>query len=146
MPLLDLVNCAELQDDEGRPAAAHTTIFIEDLAITQATSSFREGEQLFENYAQPNYIYFMYHGFLLEKNSHDCAFVQLGIPRSLEKETSERLAKNDLLSPTFCISDRKSLDPLADFIRVKYKLPGNDKMGLQSDVIEFVREEFLPID
>jgi hypothetical protein len=29
-------------------------------------------EQLFENYGQPNHIYFMYHGFSLLNNSHDC--------------------------------------------------------------------------
>ncbi len=144
MPLLDLVNCAELKDEHGKTASAHTTIFIENLAITQATSSFKEGEQLFENYAQPNYIYFMYHGFLLEENSHDCAFLRRGLPQSLDKGTSERLAMNGLSStaPTFCIRDRETLDPLANFLRVIHKLPGNDNMGLQSDVLEFVRDEF----
>ena len=27
---------------------------------------FKAGEQLFENYGQPNHIYFTYHGFLLQ--------------------------------------------------------------------------------
>ena len=35
---------------------------------------FRKGEALYENYGQPNYIYFLYHGFSLKVNSHDCVY------------------------------------------------------------------------
>lgn len=27
---------------------------------------------MFENYGQPNHIYFTYHGFTLQRNSYDC--------------------------------------------------------------------------
>ncbi len=40
------------------------------------------GEQLFENYGQPNHIYFMYHGFVLPDNSHDCAHLELSMSPS----------------------------------------------------------------
>lgn len=30
------------------------------------------GGQLVENYGQPNHIYFLYHGFVLEDNRQDC--------------------------------------------------------------------------
>ena len=40
---------------------------------------FKRGEQVFENYGQPNHLYFAYHGFSLpvddrnvSKNTHDC--------------------------------------------------------------------------
>jgi hypothetical protein len=32
---------------------------------------------VFENYGQPNYIYFMYHGFVLENNTHNCVQIDL---------------------------------------------------------------------
>jgi len=43
-------------------------------AITQASWAFASGDQVYENYGQANYIYFMYHGFALPigQNSHDC--------------------------------------------------------------------------
>jgi len=44
-------------------------------AITKAGWTFAKGEQLFENYGQPNHIYFEYHGFSLAENTHDCAQV-----------------------------------------------------------------------
>ena len=39
--------------------------------------------KVFENYGQPNYIYFMYHGFILSEeaggNSHDCVNFELAL-------------------------------------------------------------------
>lgn len=45
-------------------------------AETRAAWNFAVGSQLFENYGQPNHIYFEYHGFALEPNSHDCVQVR----------------------------------------------------------------------
>jgi hypothetical protein len=38
----------------------------------QIDGKYHIGDQLFENYGQPNHIYFLYHGFSLLSNSHDC--------------------------------------------------------------------------
>jgi hypothetical protein len=32
---------------------------------------------LFENYGQPNHIYYLYHGFTLEDNTHDCVSFEI---------------------------------------------------------------------
>ena len=70
VPLLDLINCKELTDKN----AIHKTELDDSMAnaITRSPDDFQENEQVFENYGQPNHIYFMYHGFVLESNSHDC--------------------------------------------------------------------------
>ena len=47
--------------------------------LTWVGWAFAESEQVFENYGQPNHIYFMYHGFSLEGNSHDCVLVDWGL-------------------------------------------------------------------
>ena len=43
--------------------------------------NFNKGEQLFENYGQPNHIYFTYHGFSLpdKENSHDCVLFEFNL-------------------------------------------------------------------
>jgi hypothetical protein len=41
-----------------------------------------------------------------------------------------------------CIRDMPSLDSLANLIRIKNKLPG-DNLGLSMDTIHFVKEELL---
>jgi hypothetical protein len=48
-------------------------------AETKAPWSFAKNEQVFENYGQPNHIYFMYHGFILDENSHDCSLLETSI-------------------------------------------------------------------
>ena len=70
VPLLDLINCNELEDVD----AVHKTELdgSGENAVTRSPGNFEGGEQVFENYGQPNYIYFMYHGFVLESNTHDC--------------------------------------------------------------------------
>jgi hypothetical protein len=72
VPMLDFVNCAEGPD----PTKVHSTELDESErnAVTVASWDFKMGEQVFENYGQPNSIYFSYHGFSLPwgQNSHDC--------------------------------------------------------------------------
>jgi len=76
VPLLDLVNCMQLYNGKSSINAPHQTIVDpgnHHVVMTKATSYFQSGEQVYENYAQPNYIYLMYHGFMIPNNSHDCA-------------------------------------------------------------------------
>ena len=83
VPMLDFINCVEGPD----PSRVHSTQVRHvtgipsskkkekpSQAVTSASWTFGEGAQVFENYGQANYIYFMYHGFGLPvgKNSHDC--------------------------------------------------------------------------
>lgn len=97
MPLLDLVNCR--QGPEGAPV--HATREVEDSpkgpghrgrrwAETLSPAGVLAGEQVFEDYGQPNHVYFMYHGFSLGTggegegqggNRHDCARVDVDARR-----------------------------------------------------------------
>eukprot|EP00945_MAST-04E_sp_MAST-4E-sp1_P002179 g2179.t1 len=76
-PMLDLINCMEGPD----PSRVHSTRLDGRgrNAITKAPWEFKKGEQLFEPYGQANHIYLMYHGFLLDLNSHDCVQVSLDV-------------------------------------------------------------------
>ena len=135
----------------GSTTSVHkTTLDESNNAITRAAKAFKKGEQIFENYGQPNHIYFMYHGFTLgENNTHDCAYWgEIGI-NSNDKgaqnmmETKSRLSKSGFssLNPSFCIKGASSLDRVAQFIRIKYGLDSqHDEMGLSSDVIPYVKE------
>ena len=96
VPLLDLVNCAE-----GPPShQVHSTTLSADgqHAVTKAGKklcnfvflsynygwigwNFKADEQVFEQYGQPNHIYFMYHGFVLPDNSFDCVNIEMSITK-----------------------------------------------------------------
>jgi hypothetical protein len=119
VPLLDLVNA----DNNG---VAHQTRLVDwdgmesKTAVTAATRQVEKGEQVFENYAQPNHLLFTYHGFLLEENAYDCALVDgLSIHRST--------------APTFCIRDLASIEELAQFLRTKYGLSIDSAEGSSVD-------------
>lgn len=75
VPLLDLVNCMEQQNNAGESTSIHSTFLDEsNFAVTKASKKFKEGDQLFENYGQPNHLYYTYHGFTLgHDNTHDCS-------------------------------------------------------------------------
>lgn len=104
VPMLDFVNCREGPSD---PSRVHSTVKkitappVREFAVTKAPWAFSKGEQLFENYGQPNYIYFMYHGFSLSPeiggNSHDCVTFLLTITQeeslNLNKTLAVELAK-----------------------------------------------------
>ena len=76
VPMLDFVNCKA----GTNTTRVHSTRENEKgEAITLADRSFRNGSEIFEDYGQPNHIYFLYHGFTLFPNHHDClAFVLNG--------------------------------------------------------------------
>eukprot|EP01041_Mallomonas_annulata_P009302 gene9302-19309_t len=114
VPMLDMINCAEGEvegdvdgDTSGNGSKSksksksrmrvHSTNldFTGKYAITQAAKGFESGHQVFENYGQPNHIYFIYHGFSLPDNSHDCVQFNMGLEMSEMKrvdwETELRL-------------------------------------------------------
>ena len=78
VPMLDLINAAEgptkrrvhstVADDSGR------------YAVTKADRDYGAGDQLFENYGQPNHIYLTYHGFSYPGNGYDCVRVDVAVP------------------------------------------------------------------
>lgn len=78
VPMLDLVNCSEGPGPE--PLRTHATVLNARTrsAETRASKGFAEGEQIFENYGQPNATYLLYHGFVLEQNSHDAVEIEIG--------------------------------------------------------------------
>ena len=84
-PMLDFVNCAQgplASGGSGRRIAArvHSTDLDDttgSVAVTKAPWAFPPGAQIFENYGQPNWIYFLHHGFSLDDNDSDCVRVPL---------------------------------------------------------------------
>lgn len=80
VPLLDLVNCVEGPD----PNRIHKTTPGGGLAATRASWDFAQGAQVYENYGQQNAIYYLYHGFALESNTHDCGRAALSLPSDRE--------------------------------------------------------------
>ena len=68
VPVLDMVNCAELSN----PTRVHSTHLTRGHAATYAAAAFATGEEVLENYGQRNYVYFLHHGFSLAGNTHDC--------------------------------------------------------------------------
>ena len=77
VPMLDFINCIQ----GPKESTVHTTSLDDTgkYALTKAPWSFKQGEQLFENYGQPNHIYYTYHGFILPINSHDCVSFDLSM-------------------------------------------------------------------
>jgi hypothetical protein len=75
VPMLDFINCIE--GPEGSRVHSTTLDDTGRYALTKSPWSFNQGEQVFENYGQPNHIYFTYHGFILPINKHDCVSFEL---------------------------------------------------------------------
>ena len=153
VPLLDLVNC-----DTGTRTLdkVHSTSLEEygKFAVTQASRAFRQGEQIFENYGQPNHIYFLYHGFILNENNHDCALINNLNVNKLDKGAKDiprmkaRLSEIGIqtFNPSFCVRDFNSLDNIADFLRIKHDMPDRDQLGIDFDIkynLKYVIEEKL---
>ncbi|RHZ39865.1 hypothetical protein DYB26_014943, partial [Aphanomyces astaci] len=86
VPMLDMVNCQEGPANQP-PARVHRTALSADgrVAVTRAAWAFPANSQVVENYGQPNWIYFLYHGFVLSKNSHDCAHIVLDMESPMQK-------------------------------------------------------------
>lgn len=71
-----------------------------------AGGDFAAGAQLFENYGQPNHIYFLYHGFVLQpENRHDCAHLELALLSSSLSAAAKAKASFLLeVRTVFCLS------------------------------------------
>lgn len=92
VPLLDTINCK--QGPSG--AKVHSTKLDSrgKFAETRAAWAFKAGEQVFENYGQPNHIYFLYHGFVLEENSHDCVLAFASLDEELLRDYPKQYEDN----------------------------------------------------
>lgn len=91
VPLLDLINC-----DEGPTVSrVHATRLDPrgEYAVTRADRGYVAGEQLWENYGQPNWIYFSYHGFSMLRNSFDCVKLELDLPPSMSALAAQDIGK-----------------------------------------------------
>ncbi|EQC25525.1 hypothetical protein SDRG_16608 [Saprolegnia diclina VS20] len=113
VPILDMVNCLgegpvhSTVLESGVSAVAPTEAF----ASTRAKTAFAAGAQVFENYGQPNWIYLLYHGFVLEKNPSDCLHVILNfaslttVDANVQKRMASRLQTLGVASPAaeFCL-------------------------------------------
>eukprot|EP01035_Chromulina_nebulosa_P017387 gene17387-22936_t len=103
--MLDFINCKE---DSDYPNRIHSTNLddTQSFVITRAAKDFKSNEQIFENYGQPNYIYFQYHGFTLTSNddelannpanSHDCVHYEFIITKDegIKINFNDRLVKS----------------------------------------------------
>lgn len=129
VPLLDLINCVEGPD----PEAIHSTVLDDsgNNAITRAAWDFGAGDQLFENYGQPNHIYFEYHGFALESNTHDCVQVPgFNIPDDLpnREEVLQRFGRygiRDGGGNVLCVNVDKPSDIVKGFLATVHKARSN---------------------
>eukprot|EP01038_Epipyxis_sp_PR26KG_P004607 gene4607-6484_t len=117
VPMLDFINCKE---NENNPNRLHSTRLDSSnkYALTLADRYYEEGEQLFENYGQPNHIYFLYHGFTLftpsstlnnnsnnnsyVANSHDCVNIDFKLAENekvaINWDKANKILKNVGLS------------------------------------------------
>jgi len=132
VPLLDLVNA----DGNGKVHETYLEALDSDpsqkVAVTRASRAVNPGEQVFENYAQPNYVLFTHHGFILEDNPDDCAlleglFVHRNDPGAADVHRLRSLLRST--TPTFCIRAEESVLQLGHFLRAKYALPTNGMDG-----------------
>ena len=140
VPLLDLVNA----DNNGEP---HKTRLVDSndddshdvTAVTMSTRQVMKGDQIFENYGQPNYLLFTYHGFILDENTNDCALID-----KLSINNSHHHRHQRAVSPAFCISGNiESMSELAQFLRTNYGLAPSSKNGIDdvSSLIAQILEE-----
>ncbi|KAL7427129.1 hypothetical protein ACHAXM_000718 [Skeletonema potamos] len=137
-PLLDLVNA----DTIGR---SHETKKEESFAVTRASRPVKRGEQVFENYQQPNYLLFAFHGFLLENNPSDCALLMGSSINHNDPGAKYQYASRLQSSPTFCISGSNvdSMEELAKLLRMKHGLVTNKSESepwLNEDVAPYLAQ------
>jgi hypothetical protein len=101
VPLLDLVNCAS--GKEG--VRVHETKLSEDgYVITRAAQPFTPGEEVTEDYGQPNHTLLQYHGFVLEDNLHDCLRFNGHHNEKMSYDIRVKLSRLFSQSPVFCIN------------------------------------------
>ena len=127
VPMLDMINCR--QGPAGFERRVHSTQRRGSKAVTLAPWPIAEGDQVFENYGQPNPTYFLYHGFTMEPNVHDCARLPWATaqmsPATRRRERVEisaghrrKAADLRLWRDDFCINVDKGLDDFMAVARV----------------------------
>eukprot|EP01064_Diplonema_japonicum_P029434 TRINITY_DN4771_c1_g1_i1.p1 TRINITY_DN4771_c1_g1~~TRINITY_DN4771_c1_g1_i1.p1 ORF type:complete len:408 (+),score=76.16 TRINITY_DN4771_c1_g1_i1:73-1296(+) len=138
VPFLDMVNCKEGPD----PNKIHTTKDMSGFANTYAAWSFSSGEQVFENYGQRNYIYFLHHGFALEENSQDCVDVSLShVSKKLTTAVRKSLrASNHDPSTQYCLTSLKPFPP--QFIAALRIASKGDPFSLLIDILHKELEKY----
>lgn len=81
--------------------------YAEILMESVAGDDFEKGQHVFENYGQANHVYFLYHGFSLDSNTHDCVQVRFPVyaqeVRALEEQGLNKFLMVSLV-PTFVSS------------------------------------------
>jgi hypothetical protein len=103
VPLLDLINCLEgpnpnrvhattLSSFDGnsinkkeKGGPQRSRIRESEFAETKADRDYAPGVQVWENYGQPNWVYFAFHGFSLLKNAHDCVRMDFFAPERIRE-------------------------------------------------------------
>jgi hypothetical protein len=117
VPMLDFVNCNERTSPDGPLGRIHATTWgtipgekptSEAFALTKSAWNLKKGEQLFENYGQPNHIYYTYHGFVLPNSEYDCVHFEISI--SEEEQNAINFAKATKLIQSLNLRRRKN-DP-----------------------------------
>jgi hypothetical protein len=114
VPLLDMINCR--QGPNGNRVHS-TKRGASNRADTYAPWTFNVGDQVFENYGQPNPTYFLWHGFAVEPNMHDCAQVVPSPATFWSKATrahQDTVQRLQISRPEFCV--RPEASKLEDFI------------------------------
>ncbi|KAL7433632.1 hypothetical protein ACHAXH_002312, partial [Discostella pseudostelligera] len=124
VPLLDLVN-ADVVGFAHKTRLEDSGNIGEKVAVTRASRYVNKGDQIFENYAQPNYLLFTYHGFLLEENLSDCALLDDGLFIHRHDPGAKYAHRLPTTAPTFCIRDKDSIEELSQFFRMKFDLSLN---------------------
>lgn len=117
VPMLDFVNCNERTSPGGPLGRIHATTWgaipgekdnSQAFALTKSAWNLKKGEQLFENYGQPNHIYYTYHGFVLPNSEYDCVHFEISI--NDEEQKAINFAKAAKLIQSLHLRRRKE-DP-----------------------------------
>lgn len=128
VPMLDMINCRE----GPNPRRVHQTTRSGNRANTYAPWAFQVGEQVFENYGQPNTVYYLWHGFVLLPNTHDCAIVPL-TPGKVSPQAMRKLEYFRMLREELCVSPTK-YEELVAFGRVATAKPKELKLMTNAPV------------
>ncbi|CUF24878.1 membrane-associated protein, putative [Bodo saltans] len=138
VPLLDMINCR--QGPKGHRVHS-TKRGASNRADTYAPWEFQSGDQVFENYGQPNPTYFLWHGFAMEPNMHDCAQVVPSPVSFWSKATrvhQEAVQRLQLSRPEFCVRpDASKLEEFLTLARV-VSMSENDAKLLKAPPTKFV--------
>ena len=100
VPMLDMINCR--QGPEGFERRVHQTVREGTRAVTKAPWDFQVGDQIFENYGQPNPTYMLYHGFVIHPNVHDCVHLRPN-PKSFSPARLQKLRQLRLYADEYCL-------------------------------------------